>query len=98
MDDRIKKDIERLAFKRPGVQALKGATAPAPIQTQTALGSIDRATSSGSGIASPLTETGRTLHVTQEVSSDGLFVWSVPDTVTMIDANGRTVELIFAAP
>jgi hypothetical protein len=56
------------------------------------------AVASGSGIASPLTEASRTLHTTQAVSSDGLFVWSVPDKITMTDAEGRTVEFIYTSP
>jgi hypothetical protein len=98
MDERLKHDVQRLAYQRPTIPALKGASAPAPILPQTAIGAIDRTGSNGSGIASPLTEVSRTLHATQAVSSDGLFVWSLPDTITMIDANGVTVEFIYAAP
>jgi hypothetical protein len=99
MDSRLKNDIQRLATRRASVDPLKAAGAPAPILTQTAIGSSAAAgQTGGDGIASPLIETGRTLHATQAVSSDGLFVWSVPDTITMIDAAGRSVEFQFVEP
>ena len=99
MDKRTQTAVQRLARTRPEVEALPAASAAKAIRSSVGLGR-DPATSAAasSGIASPLTETGRTLHATQAVSSDGLFVWSVPEAITMEDAAGRTVVLIYAAP
>lgn len=49
-------------------------------------------------IASPLVEDSRTYHPTKVTSSDGLFVWSVPDVVSMTDANAQVVEFHYLAP
>jgi len=62
------------------------------------------AASTGGGIASPLTETDyalREFHATRFViSADGVFVWEFQPVskITMADANGATVEQIFASP
>jgi hypothetical protein len=98
IDARIQQDIKRLTQERPGVAKLPGAIAPDTISAKTALGLRASSSVSSGGIASPLTEVSRTLHATQAVSSDGLFVWSVPDVITMFDDNGATVELHFLAP
>ena len=97
-DQRTKDTIQRLAHKRPGVVKLAEAVDPAPILTKTGLGSVARGTAGAGSIASPLTEQSRTYHATKVTSSDGLFTWAMPETVTMLDANGMTVEFIYAAP
>lgn len=68
-----------------GIGPSIGSAAPSPAPSDT-------------GIASPLTEQSRTYHTTKAVSSDGLFVWSVPNTIVMLDANGETVQMIYAEP
>ena len=98
MDSRTQASIQRLAKQRAQVDPLQPVAAPKQMLATTALGRDPSTSGTGSGIASPLTETARTLHATQSVSSDGLFVWSVPDTITMIDANGVVVEFIYSAP
>jgi len=98
MDSRTQASIQRLAKQRAPIDPLQPVAAPKQILATTALGRDPSSSASGSGIASPLTETARSLHATQAVSSDGLFVWSLPDTITMSDANGVTVEFIYAAP
>ena len=95
-DQRTKDTIQRLAHKRPGLVKLPDAADPAPILTKTGLGSVGRGQSGAASIASPLTEQSRTYHATKVTSSDGLFTWAMPDTVTMLDANGMTVEFIYA--
>ncbi len=97
-DRRTKDDIQRLAHKRPGLVKLADATDPEPILAKTGLGSVARPASGGAAIASPVTETSRTWHATKAVSSDGLFTWSVPDTVSMEDANGMIVDFVYLAP
>lgn len=92
--------IEDLALV--GGQPLPPAPDRANIGATTGIGRLKTApaaiASATNGIASPLTESARTLHSTQNVSSDGLFVWSVPATITMLDAEGRTVGFVYAAP
>lgn len=58
----------------------------------------------GGGIASPLTETDyalREFHPSRYLqSADGIFVWEIkpPSKIVMSDANGATVEQVFAVP
>ena len=58
----------------------------------------------GGGIASPLTETDyalREFHPSMYLqSADGIFVWEMkpPAKIVMTDANGATVEQVFAVP
>ena len=97
IDKRTQTAIQRLAKTLPGVDALPSQIDPNKIAATTSLGQDYKATS-GVGLSSPLTESERTLHATQSVSSDGLFVFSVPDTITMIDASGRVIEFKYSAP
>jgi hypothetical protein len=61
-------------------------------------------TSTGGGIASPLTETDyalREFHPSLYLqSADGIFVWEIkpPSKIVMEDANGAPVEQVFAVP
>lgn len=101
MDTRLQSDLQRLTARRAGVAALEGAQAPEtiPDQTGTSSGQVVAAAPASSGtIASPLIETSRTYHATKAISSDGLFTWSVPASITMTDANGQTVVFNYAAP
>lgn len=95
MDINTRTDIRRLTKERAQPTALSSADVPAPVQSQTGMGQAQSA-GSGSGISSPLTETSRVTYDTQ--SSDGIFTWSVPDTITFVDAAGREVVLDFATP
>jgi hypothetical protein len=103
MSQRLKEDIQRLAATRPDVEALPGASDPAPILARTGLGSSARAAASGGqGIASPLTETAygdRTWHTAVHTltSTDGLFTieFSCLESLTMTDANNSQVVLQF---
>jgi hypothetical protein len=58
----------------------------------------------GGGIASPLTEQDyaqREFHPSRYLqSADGIFVWEIkpPAKIVMTDANGATVEQVFAVP
>lgn len=62
------------------------------------------ATNTGGGIASPLTEqsyAAREFHDSRYVfSADGVFVWEFKPVskIVMTDANGETVQQIFASP
>ena len=97
MDRRTQTAIQRLAKTLPGAAALPSKVEPDKILATAGLGQ-DYKVSSGAGLASPVTEISRTLHTTQAVSSDGLFVWSVPDTITMVDGNGRSIDFVYAEP
>lgn len=97
MDRRTKTAIQRLAKTLPEAAALPAQVTPDKILATSGLGQ-DYKFSGGAGLASPVTEISRTLHATQAVSSDGLFVWSVPDTITMSDGNGRLIDFVYAAP
>ena len=88
--------FQKLGLVRPSPGALPTPTAPDAITDTTGIGLIPD--SSASGIASPLTETNRTVWGTQAVSSDGLFVWDMPKKITMTDAIGRVVEFIYKEP
>ena len=99
MDKRVADDIKRLAQTPPGVQPLPQAPVPDPRPAITSTGrNTAAAAEAGGPIASPLTELSRTTQVTQAVSSDGLFAWTVPHEITMQDANGREVVFSYAAP
>jgi hypothetical protein len=98
MDSRTATAIQRLAQKRAAPATLEAVKPPAQILASRSLGRNPAASSTGGAIESPLTEIARSLHATQAISSEGLFVWSVPETITFSDAAGRPVELIFAAP
>lgn len=55
----------------------------------------------GGGIASPLTENSfalRQYHTTNFKTTDGLFSFPAIKKIKMLDANGETVDLIFADP
>jgi hypothetical protein len=59
------------------------------------------ATGGSGGIASPLTETSysaRTYHAAMATSSDGLFSFAALASITLLDNNGASVTLNFAAP
>jgi hypothetical protein len=102
MDDRLKTDIQRLAYQRPSKVALSGATAPAPILEKTALGQNSAGTASA-GIASPLVEQDyaeRTWHAAYDLTTtDGVFTFAVEDlaAIQLADANGQPVVIQFAA-
>lgn len=98
LDSRTRDELQRLTRQQTGRQPLPDPANPTPVSGGIGLGQNPTATGSGTGIASPLVETERTLHTTQMVSSDGLFVWSVPATITFLDADNRTVEFQFSAP
>lgn len=99
LDQLARDDVRRLARARPQVSALAPAVEPLPISASRATGQPAPSTvGASSAIASPLTETSRSTHTTQAVSSDGLFVWTVPATITMTDANGQVVQFNYAAP
>lgn len=101
MDERLKNDIQRLAYRRPSKVALSGATAPAPILEQTALGQNLAGTTSA-GIASPLVEPDyaeRVWHAAYDLTTtDGVFTFTVEDlaVIQLADANGQPVEIQFA--
>ena len=55
----------------------------------------------GGGIASPLTENSfvlRQYHTTNFKTTDGLFSFPAIKKIVMLDANGASVDLIFAEP
>lgn len=97
MDATLQKSIQRLAQTRAEVAPLPAAPVMPALPATRAIGR-DSAAAAGasSSIDSPLTEQSRTVYDTQ--SSDGLFVWSVPATITFNDAHGREVVLIFDQP
>lgn len=98
LDIRTRDELRRLTRKQEARPSLPDAANPTPVSGGTGLGQNPTVSGGGTGIASPLVETERTLHTTQMVSSDGLFVWSVPATITFMDADNRTVEFEFSAP
>jgi hypothetical protein len=99
MDSRLKEDIQRLAKTRPTVGALAASPKANPVATVTGRGAVSAAAASNGGsggIDSPLTETARTTYNTK--SSDGIFVWAVPATMTFVDASSRVVVIEFNEP
>ena len=98
MDSRTVAAIQRLAKQRATPEALKPAKAPTQILASSSIGRNPAASSGNGGIEGPLTETGRTYHTVKAVSSDGLFTWAVPETISMLDAAGRPVDFIFLEP
>ena len=98
MDSRTVQAVQRLAKTRNEPEPLAPVAAPLQIFASTSIGRNPPASSGAGGIEGPLTETGRTYHTTKAVSSDGLFTWAVPDTISMRDAAGRPVDLIMLEP
>lgn len=97
MDTSTQTAIQRLAKSRPAVEPLGNPPVMDPLPVTVSLGRDNTARATGGeGIASPLSETTRTVYSTQ--SSDGLFVWSVPATITFHDARGREVVMEFDQP
>jgi len=102
MDERLKLDVQRLAYKRPTIPALKVASAPAPILAKTALGQRS-AVSTTAGIAGPLVEQDyayRLWHTAYDLTTtDGVFTFSIEDLaeISLTDSNDRPVVIQFAA-
>lgn len=92
----VKSDINKLVEPDPRQKPLAGAVAPTSMPSKTGVAS--RATKSGSGIVGPIKEQSREMHVVQAVSSDGLFVWSVPKIIAMIDGEGAAVDFEYKVP
>lgn len=95
MDLAQQTDVGRLAQERAQVNALPTVPAPLPIPASRAMGQTQAASLAGTGLASPLTETGRTGG--ESVSTDGLFSWA-GTTVWLRDGAGRLAECDYAAP
>lgn len=99
MDNRTKEDVQRLARGRPAISPLTTAQTPDPLLAKSGFGTSQ--SKSGSGIASPLTETNyadRTFHTTFTMSStDGLFVLELRRVKSMnfLDANNKALTLEF---
>lgn len=90
-----KQSINRLVTPDTGAKALGGAVVPGSIPAKTG---FEPAAKKGSGVASPITEDSRELHTEQAVSSDGLFVWSVPKQISMQDAEGTSLVFVYKVP
>ena len=96
MDTVTKRAVAKLAYKRD-TPALLGDPPRLPVIRETVSLAKDRTDqTTGSGIASPLTEVSRTVYDTK--SSDGIFVFSVPSSITFTDAAGTEVVLVLAQP
>lgn len=91
----VKQSIAKLTPLDTNAKPLGGAVAPDSIASKTGFGAQKKA---GSGIVSPVTEDSRTNAVTQAVSSDGLFVWTVPEKIQMTDAAGTSIEFVYNPP
>lgn len=90
-----KQDINRLVTPDTGGKVLGGALVPASMPARTG---FEPAAKKGSGVSSPITEESRELHTVQAVSSDGLFVWTVPKQISMQDADGLSLVFVYKEP
>lgn len=97
-------DLERLQRKKRGTGRLDPADTRGALPASSGIGYPGASSETGGGtgaLASPLTETGRTLHPPHTVtSSDGLFSLEFypVNTITFEDTNAAEVQFVLAEP
>lgn len=101
----VVEDLNRLQRPARTVRTLRSVPAVGGVPALRGRGSyVAPEAAVGGGIASPLTETNyalREFHDSRYFTTvDGIFVWQIdpPKKFVMEDANGATVEQIFAEP
>lgn len=102
----VVEDLNRLQRPARTVRTLRSVPAVGGVPALRGRGSYvaPPPATGGGGIASPLTETDyaqREFHPSLYLqSADGIFVWEIkpPSKIVMTDANGATVEQVFAVP